>query len=418
MPVFNYTARTTAGERVAGELDAPDAPSALRALSARGLFPIDVAGPGTGTDAKKLEARSDAAGAFFSRLRERLQNPRRDLPRKLEQIAQLLRAGLKLSEALKILAQRSDSPAWRTAFQKLHEAIVGGETFRTALTRHPRLFPGIVPQMVGAGEASGHLVEILERLAAHFERREEVSSQVKLALVYPAFILIAGVGLVAFFMLVMLPKLAGMFEELGQSLPLATQLLIWLSHWMVRWGWTIPVGAVAAWAGLRAWLKKPENRLGWDHKKIFWPMIGRLVSQAEYARFSQTLATLLESGLSLNNAMWITADTLDNTALRAAAKNAQIQITQGFPLSQTLRSSGLFPNMMIDMIAVGERTGDLTHALQQTARTYERELDREVKLFTAFIQPLMILLMALFVGGIVLSVLMAVFDLTSGVGKL
>jgi type II secretory pathway component PulF len=415
MPLFAYSARNTAGEKVAGELEAPDAPTALRALSARGLFPIDVAGPGSET--RKPGPRAGTAGAFAA-LKERLQNPQRDLARKLEQISQLLRAGLKLSETLKILAQRSDTPVWRSTFQKLHEAIVGGESFRTALTRHPRVFPPIVPQMVGAGEASGHLVEILERLSLHFERREEVSSQVKLALIYPAFILTAGIGLVAFFMLVMLPKLSGMFEELGQSLPLATQLLIWLSHWMVRWGWTIPVGGLAAWAGLRAWLKKPENRLRWDRKKISWPMLGRLISRAEYARFSQTLATLLESGLSLNNAMWITADTIDNRALRAAAKNAQVQITQGFALSQTLRSSGLFPDMMIDMIGVGERTGDLTHALQQTARTYERELDREVKLFTAFIQPLMILLMAVFVGSIVLSVLMAVFDLTSGVGKL
>lgn len=409
MPTFTYSARNAAGEKVTGEVDAPDAPGALRSLNSRGLFPLEVNAP-----ASELQKRRSSKTGLF----ERLKNPRRDLARKIEQLAQLLRAGLKLSEALKILSQRSDSAQWRSSFLKLHEAVVGGESFKSALLKQPRLFPAMVPQMVAAGEASGHLVEILERLAAHFERREEVAGQVKLALIYPCFILTAGVGMVAFFMVVMLPKLAGMFNELGQALPLLTQLLIWLSQWTIRWGWLIPLAAGALWVAARGWLKKPENRLRWDRRKISLPVVGRLVSQAEYARFSQTLATLLESGLPLNNAMAVVADTLDNTALRAAVRSAQVQITQGFALSQTLKTSGLFPELMIDMIAVGERTGDLTHALTQTARTYERELDREVKMFTAFIEPALILFMAAFVGTIVLSVLLAVFDLTSGLGKL
>lgn len=409
MPTFTYSARNAAGEKVTGEVDAPDAPGALRSLNSRGLFPLEVNAP-----ASELQKRRSSKTGLF----ERLKNPRRDLARKIEQLAQLLRAGLNLSEALKILSQRSDSAQWRSSFLKLHEAVVGGESFKSALLKQPRLFPAMVPQMVAAGEASGHLVEILERLAAHFERREEVAGQVKLALIYPCFILTAGVGMVAFFMVVMLPKLAGMFNELGQALPLLTQLLIWLSQWTIRWGWLIPLAAGALWVAARGWLKKPENRLRWDRRKISLPVVGRLVSQAEYARFSQTLATLLESGLPLNNAMAVVADTLDNTALRAAVRSAQVQITQGFALSQTLKTSGLFPELMIDMIAVGERTGDLTHALTQTARTYERELDREVKMFTAFIEPALILFMAAFVGTIVLSVLLAVFDLTSGLGKL
>jgi len=409
VPTFTYSARNAAGEKVTGEVDAPDAPGALRSLNSRGLFPLEVNAP-----ASELQKRRSSKTGLF----ERLKNPRRDLARKIEQLAQLLRAGLNLSEALKILSQRSDSAQWRSSFLKLHEAVVGGESFKSALLKQPRLFPAMVPQMVAAGEASGHLVEILERLAAHFERREEVAGQVKLALIYPCFILTAGVGMVAFFMVVMLPKLAGMFNELGQALPLLTQLLIWLSQWTIRWGWLIPLAAGALWVAARGWLKKPENRLRWDRRKISLPVVGRLVSQAEYARFSQTLATLLESGLPLNNAMAVVADTLDNTALRAAVRSAQVQITQGFALSQTLKTSGLFPELMIDMIAVGERTGDLTHALTQTARTYERELDREVKMFTAFIEPALILFMAAFVGTIVLSVLLAVFDLTSGLGKL
>ena len=412
MPTFTYSARSAAGEKITGELDAVDASSALRSLSSRGLFPIEVNAP-------PPAARKSGASAFrIAGLLEHLRNPRRDLPRKIEQLAQLLRAGLKLSEALKILGQRSDSAIWRLTFLKLHEAVVGGDSLKSALVRHPRLFPPMVPHMVAAGEVSGHLVEILERLSQHFERREEVANQVKLALIYPCFILTAGIGMVAFFMVVMLPKLAGMFSELGQSLPLATQLLIFLSNWTIHWGWTLPLAAFALWMSLRAWLKTPENRIRWDRRKISWPLVGRLISRSEYARFAQTLATLLESGLSLTNAMWIAADTLDNTALRAAVKNAQVQITQGFSLSQTLKSSGLFPDLLMDMISVGERTGDLTHALQQAARTYERELDREVKTFTSFIEPAMILFMAVFVGSIVLSVLLAVFDLTSGLGKL
>lgn len=412
MPTFTYSARNASGERITGELEAADTPGALRSLSLRGLYPIEVTAP-----ASETRKGADVA-AQLTALVERLKNPRRDLPRKIEQLAQLLRAGLKLSEALKILGQRSDSPIWRVSFLKLHEAVVGGESLKSALSKHPRIFPSMVPHMVAAGEVSGHLVEILERLAEHFERREEVANQVKLALIYPCFILAAGVGMVGFFMVVMLPKLAGMFSELGQSLPLATQLLIWLSNWTVHWGWTLPIAAVALWMSLRSWLKKTENRLRWDRRKISWPMVGRLISRSEYARFAQTLATLLQSGLSLTNAMSIVADTMDNMALRSAIKSAQVQITQGFALSHTLKNSGLFPDLMIDMISVGERIGDLTHALQQVARTYERELDREVKLFTSFIEPAMILFMAAFVGSIVLSVLLAVFDLTSGLGKL
>ncbi|MFZ4695293.1 MAG: type II secretion system F family protein [Verrucomicrobiia bacterium] len=421
MSWFAFEARDAAGVLKKDRIEARDAAHAHRLIAEKGWFVLRVAEEGmAAATSPKMDASpslgSPVAG-FLARLRRA--SARRGLtPIKTEQLAQLLRAGMRLSEALGVMARRSADPAWQTVFEELRAGVVGGRALSDVMAAHPRLFSSMFRAMVAAGEISGHLVDVLERLAAYLQRREAVRQRVISALIYPCIIIVAGMMTIAFFMLVMLPRLSGMFKDMGQALPWSTQMLVWTSDALARFGWVIPIALVAAWFGFRSWLRSPEHRLSWDRSQLRWPLVGNLLALGEFSRLAQTLATLLQSGVTLVDALQVAEATLTNRALRGALRQSRVAVREGRSLHEALSAPKLFPDLMLDMLAVGERTGDLGGALQHTAQAYERDLDRAITTFTALIEPSLIVLMAAFVGSIVFSVLMAVFDLTSGIGRL
>jgi general secretion pathway protein F len=415
MPAYQFQAKDRQGVLHEDRLEASDRSHACRLLAARDWFilRVDEEGAGMKEDSK---ARSWNPPSFSPLVRRRVR--RKDVPEKTEQMAQLLRAGMRLSEVLDTMAHRSEDPSWRTVFEALRAAVVGGKPLSEAMAAHPELFDPLFCAMVSTGEASGHLVEVLERLAQYLQRRATIQQQVVSALIYPMIIICAGILTVTFFMVVMLPKLAGMFKEMGQALPWSTRFLIEVSDLMTRFGWLIPLLLVGSWYGFRNWFNDPAHRLAWDRSILRWPVVGGLLALGEYSRFAQTLSTLLQSGVTLVDAMQVAEATVANAALKSAVHDARIQVREGRSLHDSMAASKRFPGMMVDMLMVAERTGDLGGCLQHAAQAYERNLDRAIRNYTALIEPALILLMAGFVGSIVYSILSAVFELTSGVGRI
>ncbi len=421
MAWFEFEAKDRSGAIYRDRLEANDTRHAHQILAMKSLFVVRLNEEGSSREPIIAIPRSE-------RMKDRVSNfeisrfwqnraRRKSLGVKTEQICQLLRAGMRLSEVLGIMARRSSDPAWQAIFDDLRLGVVSGKSLSDSMAIHPELFGSLYRAMVGAGEASGHLMEVLERLAIYLQKRDALQQKVTGALLLPSITVLGGVGTVIFFMVVMLPKISGMFKDMGQTLPLPTQILVWISEWLIHYGWTLPVIAAVFWMLSRAWLKVPSNRLNWDDRRLHLPIVGKLLLLSETSRFTQTLATLLGGGITLVEALQVAESTFENAALKVGIHSARMQVRDGTSLNEALGSQGLFPELMLDMLAVGERTGDLAGALKHTADAYERDLDRAVQTFTALMGPALTILMAMFVGAIVLSVLMAVMDLTSGISK-
>lgn len=425
MPWFEFEAKDRSGTMHKDRIEATDLRHAHHLLGLRHWFVLKIGEEGSSPE-KSTTSTSEESKTWLSSLPKNSQLEslfapkarRKQVPERTEQMAQLLRAGMRLSEVFGVMSRRSSDPAWQEVFEKLRSGVVSGKPLSEAMGAYPELFSSLFRAMVAAGEASGHLVEILERLAQYLQRREAIQQRLIGALIYPSIIVLAGLLTVVFFMVVMLPKLSGMFQDMGQALPWSTQLLIWSSQFLTHFGWLIPIAIFGVWWSFRNWIKNVQHRLKWDRAKLRWFLVGKLIALGEHSRFTQTLSTLLQSGVTLIEALQVAEATLGNTALRLAVREARIQVREGKSLNEALAGQKIFPGLMLDMLAVGERTGDLSGALSHTADAYERDLDRAIRTFTALIEPILIVLMAGFVGSIVLSVLMAVFDLTSGIGKM
>jgi type II secretory pathway component PulF len=416
MARFEFQAKDRAGTVYKDRLEANDMQQAHQILRSRNWFVIRM--KEEGAPDKPAAARQPAgAPQAMATARKHVRASRKQVPVKTEQMSQLLKAGMRLSEVLGVMSRRSADAAWRTVFEDLRVSVVGGRSLSESMAAYPHLFNSLYRAMVASGEASGHLVDVLERLAHYLQRREAINQRIVGALIYPSIIIVAGVGVVIFFMWVMLPQLEKMFTEMNRALPFATQLLIDSSRLLRKFGWIIPVLAIVGWKLFQNWTKDPRNRLVWDRFQLKIPLVGHLLALGEHSRFTQTLSTLLQSGVTLVDALQVSEATLGNTALKVGVHDARVQVKEGKSFNEALAGQGLFPDLMLDMLAVGERTGDLSGALQHTAQVYERDLDRAISTFTSLIEPVLIIVMAIFVGGIVFSVLMAVFDMTSAVGS-
>lgn len=353
MPTFSYRAKDRFGILYEDTLDAIDARRACQLLTAKSWFVLRL----EEIDAARKKDISENSTVARERRREikwNLQARTRNLPIYTEQMAQLLKAGLRLSEALEVMARRNADPAWRAVFIRLRMSVIRGKSLSEAMTADSKLFNELYRAMVASGEASGHLAEILERLAKDLQRREKIRQRVRSALIYPLILVVMGVLTVAFFMVIMLPKLSGMFKELGQSLPLSTQILVWTSEALVRWGWVIPLIVGMSGVFFKRWLQHPKHRLTWDRSSLRWPILGNLLSLGEYSRLMQTLAALLQSGVALVDGLFVVENTLSNVALREAVREVRIQVRGGKGLHSALVAQKLFPGLMLDMLAVGK----------------------------------------------------------------
>jgi type II secretory pathway component PulF len=317
-----------------------------------------------------------------------------------------------LDEGLSVLEKRLKQPRVQQMTHALHQALVDGRSFSQALRDFPRIFPPIYVNLVAAGEASGALPDILARLVEHLMQAKNLRDRVQQALIYPAFLAFAGAALITLFITFMVPQLVGFMSQNGGALPLPTRILLGVNHLITAYWWLAFAIAVGAFIAFRAFVRSDEGRIAWDRFRLMIPGYGRVIRHRYYAQFSRTLGTLMENGVPLLRAIDLVTEIAGNRYLEMKMAEVRRAVIDGATLSTALTNQQLFPELFTDMMAVGEQTGHFAQTMQTIADVYERELDRTVKMISALIPPVIIVLIAIVVGFVVYSILSAVFEMT------
>jgi type II secretory pathway component PulF len=331
-----------------------------------------------------------------------------------EQLAHLLVAGMTLDEALGILVRRLNHPRLGGISKSLHQGLVDGRSLSQTMREFPRIFSPLYVNMVSAGEASGALPEILRRLVTHLADVKALRDRVQQALLYPAVLVVAGIGLIIIFMTVMVPQLTAFFKQTGGTLPLPTRILLEANRIITHYWWVAVVAGLAIYSGFKLLTRSPEGRKGWDTFIWKFPLFSIVIRYRFYAQFARTLGTLVENGVTLLRALELLEEISGNEYIRLRMVDIRRAVLDGATLSTALTEQKIFPELFIDMMAVGEQTGKFGDTMQMIADVYERELDKQVKVISALIPPLIMLVIAAVVGLVVFGILSAVFGLTKG----
>lgn len=408
MPAFVYKAIDKLGRDVDGTLDADSEVVAISQLRDMGYFPLDVR--------KEKVAR---AGGDISSFLERFRRKRikiKDLSIFARQLATLMDSGLPLLRSLDVLGEQTENPSLKAQIKSVAQSVQGGSTFSDALTRYPRTFSKLFVNMVKAGEIGGVLEITLARVAEFVEKEVAIRGKVKSALAYPAIVIIVGIGVVTFVTVAIIPTFVSMFQEVGVSLPLPTQIMITISNF-VRQRWYIILGTIVALILMyRQYAGTERGKMVIDKAKFRLPVVGNLVQKAAISRFSRTLGTLLNSGVAILQALLIVKDTAGNEVIARAMVDVHDSIREGESIAGPIERSGVFPPMVTHMIAVGEETGALDTMLIKVADGYDREVDDAVNALTSILEPVLIVCMAAVVGFIVVAIYLPIFNMGALVG--
>ena len=386
MALYRYLALDTAGREQKGSFDADNARAARALLRERGLTLL------------ALDEVSARCGSGGRRL------PAAELLLLTQQLSTLLAAGLPLERALQAVAEQSEQAATRLLVGALRADIVEGKSLAQAMGAQPQVFFPLYLSLVRAGEQSGHLAEVMARLAEYLERRHALTQKVTLALAYPAVVTVVAVLVVAGLMSYVVPQVIGVFAQTKQTLPLITRLLIAASDFTRNWGWLIALALVAAGFAWRQALRGTAFRRAVHVRLLALPVIGRLMRAVNTARMASTLAILAGSGVPLLAALETAGGLVTLLPMREALEAAAAKVREGVPLSRALATGRQFPPVLIQLIASGEQSGKLPAMLERAALQQQAEVERRLSAFTALLEPLLILVM----GGLVLAIVMAI----------
>ena len=404
MPVYEYTAYDHAGRKRKGIIDAGNVIAARRKLRETQIFPIEI--QESSADSRDDGTRRKPAGSLFGKV------GLREVSVMTRQLSTLLGAGLPLVPSLTSLVSQTTHPQLKKTLAQIKEEVNEGNSLTASMSHFPKIFPPFYINMVRAGEASGTVNLVLERLADFNERQQELKTRVRSALAYPIFMFLIG-SLVLFFLVTfVVPNITKIFQEMHQTLPGITILLIAISGFLKSFWWILAVAMAFTIGGLRyAVARTGEGRLLWDKIKLKAPLFGPITQKMAVARFSRTLGTLLQSGVPLLTALDIVRNVVDNRLIADDLQTASREVEEGQNLSSSLARNGLFPPIVIDMISVGEQSGNLEPMLYRVADSYEKEVEASIMMMTSLLEPAMILFMGLVVGFIVVSVLLPIFEM-------
>lgn len=427
MAQFSYKARRRSGEVVTGVLEVPDRSIALLQIERLGLLPVMVEAAKTSANARPVVAKGNKSvnlsSLFPQALRTYVTRQRKPKLRELatytQQLANLLQSGMPLTVALNSMTHLESKGIPADISRGLKQDVMEGKGLSEAMSKQPVVFSDLYVNMVRAGEQSGALTEVLLRMHQHFDRFAEVQSKFASALIYPSIVACVGVVLIFFFMSFMLPRFMKIFEEMKVALPPSTQFLITLSKFFsdpvyMMIFFLVLVASSILFVRFRA-SKAGRRRI--DDWKLRAPVVGKVVRLNLFGQFARTLSTLLENGVPVLTALKITEQVIPNTILKEALAKTREEVTDGKTIAQPLARSKIFPQLMIDLIKIGEETGDVPGALRNVANTYENELTLALKVMTNLIEPAMIIMMALGVGFLLFSVLSAMFTITSNIAR-
>jgi general secretion pathway protein F len=327
------------------------------------------------------------------------------------QLATLLRSGVPLVESLSALIDQVENPKLRGALTQTRDKVNEGTSLADALRAHPKIFESLYVNMVAAGESSGTLDAVLERLADHLDASSRLREKVFSALAYPAFMVLFGVAVIALLMVVVVPKVTSIFEGFNAALPWYTQTLIFVSHAVADFWWLLLIAFGGLVYGFRRWRNTEKGRASWDARVLKFPLMGPLVLMVALARFARTLSTLLASGVPVLTALDITRNVLGNAELMRVVEEARGSIREGESIAAPLKRSGRFPPIVTQMIAIGERSGQLEQMLNHVAIAYEGQVDARLAALTSLLGPLMIVVMGMIAGSIALSILLPLMQI-------
>ncbi len=401
MAVFVYTGRTRSGQTITGEMEAATREAVAAKLRTQQIIATNVRGKprditipgfGGGVDEKEI--------VVFTR-----------------QFATMIDAGLPLVQCLEILASQQENKVFKKALTEIRQSVEGGLTFAAALKQHPKIFTSLYANMVEAGEAGGILDTILNRLAIYMEKAMALKKKVKSAMIYPSTIVTVAMVVVIFLLVFVIPTFKAMFEGFGAALPLPTVIILDLSRLMITYWYLllgIPVGLVL---GLRMWYKTAAGKLAVDTFMLKTPVFGMLIRKVAVAKFTRTLGTLISSGVAILDGLDITARTAGNKVVERAVLQTRASIAEGKTIAEPLKASGVFPAMVVQMIAVGEQTGALDAMLSKIADFYDEEVDTAVSNLTALLEPMLMVFLGVIIGGVVIAMYLPIFKLVTVVGK-
>lgn len=424
MPQFNYKARRRSGELVEGLLEVADRPAALVQIERLGLFPVAVEvvkGAAVASADRGAGASRSVAEMLPPSLRVYLQRQRKpklqELATYTTQLANLLKSGMPLTVALNSMTHLETKGIPAGISRELRQEVMEGRGLSDAMAKQPVIFSDLYVNMVRAGESSGSLVEVLRRMANHFNQFAEVQAKFKSALIYPAFVCVVGIAIVAFFMFFMLPRFMAMFTGFTVALPLPTRMLMGFSNMVGNpWFWSILIPSILAVIVLFFRFRAtPQGKVKMDEWKMKAPIVGKVVKLNLFAQFARTLSTLLQNGVPVLTALKITEQIIPNILMKEAIAKTRQAVTDGKSLAQPLAQGKVFPQLMVDLVRIGEETGDVPGALASVADTYEGELQIGLRAMTNLIEPMLIVVMSVGVGFLLISILLPMFNLISAI---
>lgn len=425
MPVFAYKALNTKGSVTSGELDAVDRPEALRMLDRKGLQPVNLRETAGIAHAagKGSKSKSDEAAAASTKPDEApipegpIKLKRQEVVLFTEELSDMLGAGLQLEPALKSMENRQELGNLKAVSHKIRQIVRDGVNFSVALKKVSPSFGPLYCSLAAAGEASGALDTILKRQAHYLKTLAELQSRLVLAMIYPAFLVLAGIGVSIVFVTTLIPQLTQLIESTpGGKIPLGAAILIGASEFLSKWWLVMLLLLIAALIFFKAWKDNEANKPAWDRIKLRLPMIGPVITSRFYVQFLETMANLVANGLPLLRALELSRDATQNRSLRAGLDQVIEQVGDGRSFSKALIRTGAFPPLLIDMISVGEQTGKIDQSLRRSAERYDKELDKDLQRIMALIMPTVLIIMAGLIGTMAYLMITAIFQTISNLG--
>ena len=398
MAEYIYKATTLSGQIVEGSMEGRDERAVVRSLHQLGYIPVRIA-----------QAQERGGGGRFSFFSQRV--GMKNLLTFTQELSTLVSAGLPIDRSLQILGDLTENARLKGVVQDILGRIEGGNSLAEALGNHPRIFSKLYVNMVKAGESGGFLEVILSRLVKYLQSAKEIRDYLISVMIYP-LILTAVSGLsVIILVTFVIPRFAKIFSDMGQAIPLPTQIMLSISQG-IREYWWAGIGILALiYFGIKVYNQDEERRFRWDRSKLKWVAVGNIIKKVEVARFARTLATLLESGVPVLSALNLVKEISENLAVSRAISHLHDRIREGKPVARTLEETQIFPPLAVHMISVGEETGRIEEMLNKVAGTYEENVQTTVKRFVSLLEPLIILVMGGVVGFIVISMLLAIFSI-------
>ena len=403
MPTFLWEGKTAQGKIMKGDIEAPNVEAVFTALRERRIRPIAnrIREKNTGLD------RQINIPGFGESVKPK------DISLFTRQFAIMIDAGLPIVQCLDILTEQSSSKLLRNTIRTIKKDVEGGATLANALKKHSKIFDDLYVNMVEAGETGGVLNTILNRIALFIEKASRLKKKVKGAMIYPCSIVAVAVIVVAILLIFVIPVFAELFGSMGKALPAPTQITINISNWFIAYWLYMSFGIAGVVASIRIYYQTPQGRMKIDAALLRLPIFGDLLRKVAVARFSQNMSILLTSGVPILDGLAITARTAGNKVVEKAIMDSRISISQGKTVAEPLRESKIFPPMVCQMVAIGENTGGLDTMLKKIGEFYEEEVDDAVANLTALMEPLIMVVLGVILGGLVISMYLPIFQMGS-----